>query len=110
MNTLWKDIKETFIDLCHTFGLAWWVEIATSNPNCIYYFGPFLTCREAQAAEGGYVEDLQQEGSQIISIHSKRCKPSKITLLEDAETLEPQVQVAFITQLWNALRRRQILQ
>jgi Domain of unknown function (DUF1816) len=110
MSTLWKEIKETFIDLCHTVGLAWWVEIKTSNPNCTYYFGPFLKYSEAQATEGGYMEDLKQEGAQIISVRSKRCKPPKITLSEDAEHLEPQVQVAFTTQLWNAFRRKQILQ
>jgi hypothetical protein len=110
MNTLWKDVKETFIDLCHIFGLAWWVEITTSNPNCTYYFGPFLTHREAHAAEGGYVEDLQQEGAQIFSVYSKRCKPSQITLLADVENPDPQVQVVFTTQLWNVFKRKQILQ
>lgn len=111
MNTLWIVVKETVIDLYHTFGLAWWVEIATRNPNCTYYFGPFLSYREAQATEGGYVEDLEQEGSQIISVQSKRCKPSKITLLEDTgEGQEPSVQIAITTQLWNAFRRKQIFQ
>jgi hypothetical protein len=108
MNTLLETVKETSIDICHTFGLAWWVEIITRNPNCTYYFGPFLRFHEARATEEGYIEDLQQEGSQIISVCSRRCKPSQVTLLEDAQDKpEPQGTAALIRQLWNLLRRKQ---
>ena len=39
---------------------AWWVEINTNIPRCIYYFGPFNSEKEAQLYKSGYVEDLQR--------------------------------------------------
>lgn len=76
-------MKEFLISLLHTFGLAWWVELKTDNPQCTYYFGPFLTSKEAQKAKGGYIEDLEQEGAQGIAVSIRRCKPPVLTIADD---------------------------
>lgn len=59
--------------------LPWWVEISTNYPLCIYYFGPFDNREEAQISQTGYVEDLQEEGAQGISINIKQCQPQALT-------------------------------
>lgn len=73
-------MKEVLIKVLHFLGLAFWVEIVTDNPRCTYYFGPFLSDNEAYAAKAGYVEDLEIEGAQIISLEVKRCKPTDLTI------------------------------
>ena len=83
MNKFWNDLKEALINLLHSFGWAWWVEIVTQSPRCTYYFGPFLGAKEAKAALNGYMEDLQQEGAQGIAVAVKRCKPAKLTISDE---------------------------
>jgi hypothetical protein len=83
MNKFWNDIKEALINLLHTFGWAWWVEIATQSPRCTYFFGPFLSAKEAKTASNGYMEDLQQEGAQGIAVNVRRCKPAKLTIFDE---------------------------
>lgn len=73
-------MKEFLISLLHFFGLAFWIEIVTDAPRCTYYFGPFLTQKEAEAFKGGYVEDIQQEGAAGIAVSIKRCKPTRLTV------------------------------
>jgi hypothetical protein len=64
--------------------LAWWVEIVTVKPSCIYYFGPFASAHEAELAQPGYVEDLVREEAQDILVQIKQCKPKNLTIvLED---------------------------
>jgi hypothetical protein len=58
---------------------AWWVEIFTSVPRCIYYFGPFTSVEEANEAKAGYIEDLEQEASEGILFQIKWCRPQKLT-------------------------------
>ncbi len=77
-------MQEIFTNLIDLVGLAWWVEVKTESPRCTYYFGPFLTAAEAEAAKPGYVEDLQQEAAQGIEVVIKRCKPSQLTIDEDS--------------------------
>jgi hypothetical protein len=60
--------------------LAWWVEIATYQPRCIYFFGPFDTENEAQAAQSAYIEDLHSEGASGISVKIKYCQPISLTI------------------------------
>jgi Domain of unknown function (DUF1816)/CpcD/allophycocyanin linker domain len=62
-----------------TLDLPWWVEIATSQPNCLYYFGPFDERDEARSYESGYIEDLKSEGAQGIQVQLKQCQPSVLT-------------------------------
>lgn len=76
-------MAEFFTSVLNFLGLAWWVEVTTDSPRCIYYFGPFESAQAAQVAQSGYVEDLQQEGAQNIAVSIKRCKPSNLTVDED---------------------------
>lgn len=76
-------MKELLISLLNFFGLAWWVEVVTATPRCTYYFGPFLTATEANAAKVGYIEDLEHEGAQGIKVVVKRCKPGNLTIADD---------------------------
>lgn len=73
---LWIYITE----LVNLTGLAWWIEVKTLTPDCIYFFGPFLTCQEAQAALPGYVEDLEAEKPKKMTVTIKRCQPSQLTV------------------------------
>ena len=76
-------MKEILIGLFNFFGLALWVEIITDLPQCIYYFGPFLVKKDAEAAIEGYVEDLKNEGAQGFDINLKRCKPNNLTIFDE---------------------------
>jgi Domain of unknown function (DUF1816). len=61
-------MKEILLKILQFLGLALWVEIITDKPRCTYYFGPFFNDQEASAAKAGYVEDLENEGAQGISV------------------------------------------
>uniref|UniRef100_B8HJN0 DUF1816 domain-containing protein n=1 Tax=Cyanothece sp. (strain PCC 7425 / ATCC 29141) TaxID=395961 RepID=B8HJN0_CYAP4 len=78
-------ISSWLANLANQFGQAWWVEIVTGYPRCTYYFGPFLSKTEAEAAKPGYIEDLEREEAANISATVKRCKPSVLTIFEEAE-------------------------
>ncbi|MCG5059456.1 MAG: DUF1816 domain-containing protein [Limnoraphis sp. WC205] len=78
-------MKELLINLLNFLGLAFWVEIITESPNCTYYFGPFLTAKEAHSAEVGYREDIESEGVNTYKVSVRRCKPSRLTVAEDLE-------------------------
>lgn len=75
-------MNELLTNLLSALGLAWWVEITTDSPRCLYYFGPFLSVKEAKAHQGGYVQDLEQEGAQNIVVRVKRCKPTNLTVYD----------------------------
>ena len=66
--------------------LPWWVEITTTRPHCIYYFGPFDNFAEAYGHHHGYVEDLQEEGAQGIIIRVEQCQPLVLTQELEEET------------------------
>ncbi|WP_434555480.1 DUF1816 domain-containing protein [Prochlorothrix hollandica] len=76
-------MKEFLATVLHRLGQAYWVEITTTLPQCIYYFGPFLLAQEAEAEMGGYLEDLEQEGAIGIVAVVKRCKPTELTITDD---------------------------
>lgn len=76
-------MKEVLIKILQFLGLAFWVEIVTDKPRCTYYFGPFVSKKEAYAVKGGYVEDLENEGTQGISVSIKRCKPANLTIFDE---------------------------
>uniref|UniRef100_B8HX89 DUF1816 domain-containing protein n=1 Tax=Cyanothece sp. (strain PCC 7425 / ATCC 29141) TaxID=395961 RepID=B8HX89_CYAP4 len=67
------------IELLQSITAPWWVEIVTDRPRCVYYFGPFRTANEAELAQSGYLEDLQNEGAQGIGVTIKRCYPQVLT-------------------------------
>lgn len=77
-------MKEFFINILQILGLAWWIEIVTDKPQCTYYFGPFLAKSDAEAAKGGYIEDLEREGAQGIHCQISRCKPDQLTVFDEA--------------------------
>lgn len=76
-------MKEVLIKIFQFLGLAFWVEIVTDNPRCTYYFGPFVTESEANAAKQGYVEDLENEGAKVLSLVVQRCKPTNLTIFDE---------------------------
>lgn len=81
------------LNILHFLGLAWWVEVITEKPLCLYYFGPFLSASEAEALKTGYLEDLETEGAQGIKVVVKRCKPRNLTVCQEVgETADRQKQ------------------
>lgn len=78
-----KRSQEASLHLLARLGLAQWVQIITINPSCTYYFGPFLTVKEAKLAQWGYIDDLLEEGAEILSVDIKKCKPIELTVFED---------------------------
>ena len=61
---------------------AWWIELQTTHPDCMYYFGPFSSKTEAENSQDGYVQDLATEGAQNIGVNVKWCKPKQLTIPE----------------------------
>ena len=80
MATKILDIWTDTLDCC---GRAWWIEVLTVQPNCTYYFGPFVNATQAEGAVKDYVEDLENESAQGIQIQVKRCKPVRLTIDHD---------------------------
>jgi hypothetical protein len=76
-------MKEFLVRLLNFLGFAYWVEIVTDAPSCTYYFGPFISKKEAGVAKAGYIEDLQAEGAQKIQVNIKRCKPNILTVCDE---------------------------
>ncbi len=90
---LLETIKEALISGLTKLGLSWWAEVVTEQPKCIYYFGPFVSAREAQFSQAGYIEDLEQESAQIIAVRVRRGQPRelKIVAQEVQESFESQL-------------------
>lgn len=78
-------MTELIAGFVEELSIPWWAEITTTKPHCIYYFGPFQTYEEAQAAYPGYIEDLNNEGAQGIVVVIKRCKPEVLTIFEEED-------------------------
>jgi Domain of unknown function (DUF1816) len=74
-----------FASLLNRLGLAWWIEVTTRTPSCVYYFGPFISSNEAEAKLPGFLEDLEVEGAQGIQAVVKRCQPAELTIFDDAD-------------------------
>jgi hypothetical protein len=93
MNELWLSTLEFL-------GLAWWIEVTTESPNCIYYFGPYASSDEATSEQRGFIEDLEQEGARNIKVTIKRCKPTELTIFDDAtDAPAPGISPAFSSQM-----------
>ena len=78
-------MKDLLLKLADVLGLAYWVEITTDSPKCTYYFGPFLSKEEAEREQGGYIDDLKEEGAVGIGIAIKQVKPSQLTIFDEAD-------------------------
>ena len=67
--------------LVNSFGLAWWAKVETTDPNVIYWFGPFLTRRGLRGNLAVFEQDLSEEGVQSINhsfIRERRIEPLTI--------------------------------
>lgn len=73
-------IEEAFTSGLEQVGLAWWIHIVTAKPDCTYYFGPFMSAKEAEMARSGYVEDLEAEAAEGIAVHISQCQPKELTI------------------------------
>ena len=69
--------------LTRTTKTPWWVKIHTQTPDCIYYFGPFDTGKEAKRSQSGYVEDLMNEKAQGITVELTQTHPQELTIYRD---------------------------
>lgn len=69
-------------------GYAWWVKINTDKPVCTYYFGPFDNSDEARSHQGGYIEDLKNEGADVFTPQIQWCKPEKLTIYDEESVSE----------------------
>jgi Domain of unknown function (DUF1816) len=78
-------MKDLLTRSLNQLGLAWWVEVTTENPQCIYYFGPFGSSTSAITHQSGYIQDLEAEGAQNIQAVVKRLKPQSLTICDEAE-------------------------
>lgn len=87
-------LKGQLASFLNRVGLAWWVEVTTQSPKCVYYFGPFASPQEAEGELPGFIEDLEDEHAQEIQVVVRRCKPAELTIFEDTDfsaTLRPQL-------------------
>jgi Domain of unknown function (DUF1816) len=78
-----KTMQDFLTNIQNVLGLAWWVEVKTDEPRCVYYFGPFSDEATAQSSHSGYIEDLEKEGAKNITVAIKRCKPEQLTVADD---------------------------
>ena len=92
-------MKEILTAILNAIGWAYWVKIETKTPSCTYYFGPFISSKEAELSKLGYLEDLAQEGAADITTKVSRCKPTELTVIrEREEKLDFKAVPAFGTQ------------
>ena len=61
---------------------GWWITIATAKPICTYYFGVFESKWLAEGAKNDYVQDLHEEGAELIDLQIKQCQPKQLTIFE----------------------------
>lgn len=92
-------MKEILTKILNVIGWAYWVKIETKKPSCTYYFGPFMSLKEAKSSKVGYLEDLSKEGAVEVAVEVKRCKPTELTVInEKDENLDFKPVPAFGTQ------------
>lgn len=75
-------IKKVLTKLLNNIVQQYWIKITTAKPNCVYYFGPFLTYQGAKLAQPGFIEDLETENAEDIKAEIKRCQPQELTIFE----------------------------
>ena len=80
-----SNLSDSLANFYNRLGLAWWVEIKTDRPACTYFFGPFLSQKEADTAAIGYRKDLENEHAEGIALVLKRCKPTQLTICDEPE-------------------------
>jgi Domain of unknown function (DUF1816) len=80
-------LKGQLAYLLNRLGLAWWIEVTTQSPKCVYYFGPFASAEEAKEELPGYLEDLNHESAEGIQAVVKRCQPAELTIFDEPERM-----------------------
>lgn len=75
--------QELSVEILSKLGLAYWLEIITDHPWCIYYFGPFDTVQDAESSQHGYLQDLLEESAQLMSVTIKQLHPKNLTIFQD---------------------------
>lgn len=86
-------LKSTLITIWENLGMATWIEITTSDPHYTYYFGPFLTQREAEEHKPAFIADLEAEGATGIEVKFRQCqRPEILTVDHSHADLEGQEQ------------------
>lgn len=75
---------ERSLEILSKLGLAYWLEVITHDPWCVYYFGPFSTIQDAELSQHGYLQDILEESAQPISITIKQFQPHTLTIFEDS--------------------------
>ncbi|MDJ1183897.1 DUF1816 domain-containing protein [Roseofilum casamattae] len=93
-----NNFKDLLVTTQNLLGFAYWIEVTTEIPACTYYFGPFQTQQEAEAAQGGYEEDLKAEAAQGIHSRIEQCKPKFLTSPEEVGEMTGQ-QTPFYSSL-----------
>ncbi|MBW4622917.1 MAG: DUF1816 domain-containing protein [Cyanosarcina radialis HA8281-LM2] len=78
-----KTAENLLLPVLEGLGLAWWLKVITRSPSCVYYFGPFMTAKQVELYQAGYLEDLEQEQAQIESVAIEQCQPKFLTSCED---------------------------
>jgi hypothetical protein len=81
-------MNEFWLNTLEFLGLAWWIEIVTETPSCVYYFGPYATVEDAETARPGFEMDLRQEGAKGVRIKIKRFKPEQLTIFDESDESE----------------------
>jgi hypothetical protein len=80
-----SQVQRRWTSLTNRFNLPWWIEIKTTLPSCIYFFGPFDNFKEAKGLQDGYIEDLVAEKAFGITVEIKQCQPDLLTVFEESD-------------------------
>ena len=60
--------------------LFWWLEIKTTRPPCVFYFGPFSSEEEAKVSQYSHIEHLIHEKFQGITLEVKQLEPKELMI------------------------------
>lgn len=73
-----NNLRKTENQKTQEFG--WWIEILVDNPACLYYFGAFNNYLEAHLNKVSYVQDLEEEGAELVDIRVRVQRPEQLTI------------------------------
>ncbi|MEM9541902.1 MAG: DUF1816 domain-containing protein [Cyanobacteria bacterium P01_E01_bin.42] len=88
-------LSDFSLSLLERLGLAYWIELTTDEPKCLYYFGPFVNTKEAKQHLPGYLEDLESEEARNIQYRIVRCKPEQLTVFDEEPPTRSQTSPTF---------------
>ncbi len=57
----------------NNLGLVWWAKVETSEPESVYWFGPFLTRRSLKTNLPKFLDELSSEGAKSVKHVFMRC-------------------------------------